>query len=84
MTIADSQLLLPQTEWDVLAAEARQAQSFALQLQGKRATELIHALITGLIAGLHAQQHAAFAWFLLLGWGPVMHHGLLVLLCTLC
>lgn len=35
VTIADSQLLIPQPEWDVLANEARQAPSFAMQLQGK-------------------------------------------------
>lgn len=36
VTIADSQLMIPQPEWDVLANEARQAPSFAMQLQGKR------------------------------------------------
>jgi hypothetical protein len=35
VTISDSQLLIPQPEWDAVANEARQAPSFALQLQGE-------------------------------------------------
>lgn len=35
VTISDSQLFIPQPEWDALANEARDGPSFALQLQGK-------------------------------------------------
>jgi len=34
VTVSDSQILLPQPEWEMLADQARQAPSFALQLQG--------------------------------------------------
>lgn len=35
VTISDSQLFIPQPEWDALANEARQAPSFAMQLQSE-------------------------------------------------
>lgn len=36
VTISDSQLVIPQPEWEALANEAREGLSFALQLQGKQ------------------------------------------------
>lgn len=35
VTILDSQLFIPQPEWDALANEARRAPSFAMQLQSE-------------------------------------------------
>jgi hypothetical protein len=35
VTVSDSQLFIPQPEWDALANEARQAPSFAMQLQSE-------------------------------------------------
>lgn len=43
--ISDSQLLIPQPEWDAVANEARQAPSFAFQLQGKAGCSLRFVVI---------------------------------------
>jgi hypothetical protein len=42
VTISDSQLLIPQPEWDALENEAREGPSFALQLQGKHPCTAVH------------------------------------------
>jgi len=49
LTLTDSQLLLPQSEWDAIAREARLGPSFALQLQG---TLLLLGAATGVLTGV--------------------------------
>lgn len=49
LTISDSQLMIPQPEWDAVANEARQAPSFALQLQGMSTGSTVNDVIFALI-----------------------------------
>jgi hypothetical protein len=53
LTIADSQLMLPQPEWQLIAQAAKNSRNFAVQLEGEqlrqqRSWRLAHMCLCGL------------------------------------
>lgn len=57
--IADSQLLLPQPEWNLLAQVARSDDSFAMQLQGAAAAALAVVFVWAMYVEMRAAKSQA-------------------------